>query len=447
METILARRANEPLAYTPEETTRTYRRIGWRIMPFLLLCYVVSFLDRVNLSFAKLQFMQDLGFSDAVYGLGAGIFYLSYVIFEVPSNLYMQRVGARATLMRIMMLWGAITSLMFLVSTPTQLYIARFALGAAEAGFFPGVILYLTYWFPSAYRARMMSIFLMGIPVSGLLGGPIAGWIMHDLAGLFGLRGWQLLFVLEGLPAVVLGVAAWFVLGENVKSVQWLSPHEKAIVTSQLELEQRQPATHGRAWMREVLGDPRMYAAILGYFAITCATVAISFWVPTIIKTLEVADVRVIGWLSALPYLAATIGLWAIGRHSDRTQERRWHTALSLIGSAAGFMLLGQVSQSLPLTLAMLAVAATGLYGAIPVFWAIPTAYLSRTAAPGGIALISSIGCLGAFSSTAIIGAVKSLTGSLVMAMSAVGVIMVAAAIVLLIAFPQSLFVKPRESA
>ena len=272
-------------------------------------------------------------------------------------------------------------------------------------------------------------------------------FVAHDLAGLFGLKGWQLLFVLEGLPAVALGVAAWFVLGENVKAVQWLSPREKAIVTSQMDLEQRQPAVHARTWMSEVLNDPRMYAAILGYFAITCATVAISFWVPTIIKTLEVDDVRMIGWLSALPYLAATIGLWAIGRHSDRTQERRWHTALSLIASAVGFMLLGQVSHSLSLTLAMLAVAATGLYGAIPVFWTIPTTYLSRTAAPGGIAMISSIGCLGAFSSTAIIGAVKSLTGSLNMAMGAVGLIMVAAAVILLIAFPRSLLSKPRENA
>jgi len=411
----------------------------WRVVPFLLLCYIVSYLDRVNLSFAKLQFMQDLGFTEAAYGLGGGLFYLTYVLFEVPSNLYLQRLGARATLMRIMILWGVITVLMSLIRTPMHLYIARSLLGAAEAGFFPGVVLYLTYWFPSAYRARIMSIFLMGIPVSGLIGGPLAGWIMHDLSGLHGLRGWQLLLIYEGMPAIMLGVAAYFFLTNSVSEATWLSTNEKGMVAHDLQIEKMSAAEPERVPLRVLFRDPRLYAAVFVYFAITCATVAMSLWVPTLIKSFAIGDLRTIGWLSAVPYLAAAIGLWGIGRHSDLKLERRYHVAVSLIVSAAGFILLGAVGQHVGWTIALLALSATGLYGAIPVFWAIPTTYLSRSSAAGGIALISSLGCLGGFMSTAIIGWVKSLTGSLNIAMGAVGILMIIAAVALLIVFPARL--------
>jgi D-galactonate transporter len=424
------------VAHTPEAAARAYRKIVWRIVPFLLLCYIVSYLDRVNLSFAKLQFMQDLGFTDAVYGLGGGLFYLTYVLFEVPSNLYLQRVGARATLLRIMTLWGAVTVLMCLITSPMHLYVARCLLGAAEAGFFPGVILYLTYWFPSKYRARIMSIFLMGIPLSGCIGGPLAGWIMHDLSGLHGLRGWQLLFVYEGLPAIALGITAYFFMTNGVAQARWLSEEEKAIVLDDLQAERAQKSDTHAEPLRLIFRDPRFYAAVLVYFAITCATVAMSLWVPTLIKGLAVNDLRTIGWLSAVPYVAAAVGLWAIGRHSDYKLERRYHVAVPLIASAAGFILLGSAGGSVGWTIALLALAATGLYGAIPVFWAIPTTYLSKSSAAGGIALISSLGCLGGFFSTAIIGWVKSLTGSLNVAMGAVGVLMIIAAIVLLISIP-----------
>jgi ACS family phthalate transporter-like MFS transporter len=424
------------------EAGQIYRRIAWRILPFLLVCYFVSFLDRINLSFAKLQFLEDLGFNDAVYGFAVGIYYLSYLLFELPSNLYMQRVGARATLMRIMVLWGIVTVSMFFIRTPTQLYIARFALGAAEAGFFPGVILYLTYWFPAHYRARMLSILTMGSPISGILGGPIAGWIMHDLNGLYGLKGWQLLFVLEGLPAILLGLAVPWVLSEKAQDAKWLSEREKSIVTSELQRKPHKTKVPLTTVLAEILVDPRMYAAIFGYFAITCAVVSFNFWVPTIIKGLQIADIREIGWLSALPYLTGTAGLWFIGRHSDRTNERRWHTSLSLIASAGGLILLGHVSHSLTLTLTTLSLAAIGIYAAIPVFWAIPTTYLSEKAAPAGIAITASIGGLGALSSSGIIGAVKNLTGSLDLAMGAIGLVMIAAGILIHIAFPKSVLAR-----
>jgi D-galactonate transporter len=445
--TVIAREPVTAATHTSEAAARTYRKIAWRIVPFLLVCYIVSYLDRVNLSFAKLQFMQDLGFTDAVYGLGGGLFYLTYVLFEVPSNLYLQRVGARATLLRIMTLWGAVTVLMSLITSPTHLYVARCLLGAAEAGFFPGVILYLTYWFPSTYRARIMSIFLMGIPVSGWIGGPLAGWIMHDLSGLHGLRGWQLLFIYEGLPAIALGITAYFYLTNGVAQAKWLSDSEKAIVLADLQAEHADKSVTSSESIGTLFRDPRFYAAVFAYFAITCATVAMSLWVPTLIKGLAVNDLRTIGWLSAVPYLAATVGLWAIGRHSDYRLERRYHVAVSLVASAAGFILLGFTGGSVGWTIALLALAATGLYGAIPVFWAIPTSYLSRSNAPAGIALISSLGCLGGFLSTAIIGWVKSLTGSLDVAMGAVGLLLIVASAGLLIAFPARMIQPARANA
>lgn len=310
-----------------------------------------------------------------------------------------------------------------------------------------GVILYLTYWFPSRYRARIMSIFLMGIPVSGWIGGPLAGWIMHDLSGLHGLRGWQLLFIYEGLPAIALGITAYFFLTNGVAQAKWLSDSEKAIVLADVQAEHVSKSESGGGSLRMLFRDPRFYAAVFAYFSITCATVAMSLWVPTLIKGMAVNDLRTIGWLSAVPYVAATVGLWAIGRHSDYRLERRYHVAVSLVASAVGFILLGFTGGSVGWTIALLALAATGLYGAIPVFWAIPTSYLSRSNAPGGIALISSLGCLGGFLSTAIIGWVKSLTGSLDVAMGAVGLLMIVASVGLLVAFPARLIQPVRTDA
>jgi ACS family phthalate transporter-like MFS transporter len=429
----------DDVMHTEHEAARLYRKIAIRIVPLLLICYIISYLDRVNLSFAKLHFLPDLGLSEAVYGIAAALFYVTYVLFEVPSNLYMQRVGVRATLVRIMLIWGAVTMAMSLITTPNQLYIARLVLGAAEAGFFPGVILYLSFWFPSAYRARITSLFIMGIPISGMIGGPLAGWIMHDLAGNHGMKGWQLLFLYEGLPPILLGLFAFFYLNDRVSDAKWLSNREKAIVLGNLRAEQRMKETFTQSQKIPMLKDFRVYAAILAYFAICCGTGAMSFWMPTLIKGLDISDVRIIGWLSAIPYLTATVGLWIIGRHSDRTGERRWHVACCLIASAIGFSLLGSANGNAPLTISLLALAATGLYGAVSVFWSIPTAYFSKTSAAGGIALVSSMGCIGGFASTVFIGWIKGFTGSVGMAMGAVGVIMVIGALVLLIAYPASL--------
>jgi len=424
---------------TDQEAAIIYRKIALRIVPLLLICYVISYLDRVNLSFAKLQFVQDLGLTEAIYGVAAALFYVTYVAFEVPSNLYMQRVGARATLVRIMVIWGVVTMSMSLVTSANQLYLARLLLGAAEAGFFPGVILYLSFWFPAAYRTRFSAIFMMGMPISGLLGGPIAGWIMHDLAGLHGLKGWQLLFLYEGLPPILLGLFAYWYLDNNVSDAKWLTQREKSIVTGHLRNEDAAKSTDSTRVKVHLLKDFRVYAAVLAYFAICCGTGAMNFWMPTLIKGLHVDDVRIIGWLSAIPYLAAIIGLWVIGKNSDRTGERRWHVAGCLVASAVGFGLLGVAQGNAPLTIGLLALAATGLYSGVCIFWAIPSTYLSRTSAAGGIAMISSLGCIGGFVSTVFIGWILGLTGSVGAAMGGVGVIMILGAVVLLIAYPATL--------
>ncbi len=429
----------QALVHTAHEAAIIYRKIAVRIVPLLLLCYIMSYLDRVNLSFAKLHFLPDLGMSEAVYGIAAALFYVTYVLFEVPSNLYMKKVGARATLVRIMVIWGAVTMAMSLITTPTQLYLARLILGAAEAGFFPGVILYLSFWFPSSYRARITSLFIMGIPISGMIGGPLAGWIMHDLAGNHGMKGWQLLFLYEGLPPILLGLFAFFYLNDRVNDARWLTNREKSIVLGQLRLEQRAQELSVSAPKAFMLKDVRVYAAIIAYFAICCGTGAMSFWMPTLIKGLDIADIRAVGWLSAIPYLAATVGLWGIGKSSDKKGERRWHVACCLIAPAVGFALLGSANGNAPLTIALLSLAATGLYGAVSIFWAIPIAYFSKTSAAGGIALVSSMGCIGGFVSTAFIGWVKELTGSVSVAMGAVGIIMVVGAVILLLAYPASL--------
>lgn len=439
MQTTSDAELSDEVLHTEHEAAAVYRKVALRIVPLLLLCYIMSYLDRVNLSFAKLSFLHDLGMSEAVYGVAAAVFYVTYVLFEVPSNLYMKKVGARATLVRIMVIWGSVTMAMSLINSPTQLYVARLVLGAAEAGFFPGVILYLSFWFPSSYRARITSLFIMGIPLSGMIGGPLAGWIMHDLAGNHGMKGWQLLFLYEGLPPILLGVFAFFYLNDRVTDAKWLNAREKSIIVGQLRIENLAKDASPSAPKLRMLNDVRVYAAIIAYFATCCGTGAMSFWMPTLIRGLDIPDIRAVGWLSAIPYFAATLGLWLVGKSSDRTGERRWHVACCLFASALGFALLGSANGNAPLTIALLSLAATGLYGAVSIFWSIPIAYFSKASAAGGIALVSSVGCIGGFASTAFIGWVKELTASVAVAMGAVGIIMVIGAVILLMAYPASL--------
>ena len=427
-----------------DASAAVYRKIGWRLLPFIFFIYIINQLDRINISFAKLQFMQDLHLSEAAYGLGAGLFFIGYLLFEVPSNLYLHKVGARLTFLRIMILWGAVSAGMCLVRTPTQLYVARFLLGAAEAGFFPGVILYLTYWFPARRRARMTSIFVMAISAAGILGGPLSGMIMRSLAGVLGLKGWQWLFIAEGLPVVALGVVTYYFLDNGPASAKWLSAAEKALVVRELEADQRLKDEHSPKRLGRALRDPKVYVASLIYFSVLAGTNAIALWMPTLIKAQGLTNVVTIGWLSCIPYVAALAGTYLFGRSSDRMMERRWHTAVAIALTAVCFASLS-LGRGLPVvTVAVLGLAAAGIYGAVVTFWAIPAAYLQGSAAAGGIAMISSLGALGGFSSPTILGAVMSHTGSLYMGFAALAGILFAGALLVVLAIPKSMLREPQ---
>jgi D-galactonate transporter len=421
---------------SPGEVERTYRKIFFRLIPLLFLCYVVSYIDRVNISFAKLQFMHDLGFSEATYGLGAGLFFIGYVLFEVPSNLWMQRIGARRTLLRIMFAWGVMSSLMMFVRTPTQFYVMRFLLGVTEAGFFPGIIFYLACWFPGARRARVTAFFMMATAVAGIVGGPVSGFIMTRLAGLAGLPGWQWLFLLEGIPAVMLGFIVYFALGDAPSDVHWLTDNEKALVRGELLAEEKTKHTGHLDGLRGALANPRVYLAALVYFAVMMPFNAIGFWAPTVIRDLGVTNLLDVGLLSSLVFVAAALGTYVVGSHSDRTMERRWHVAASAAVTALAFALLPLAGHNVPLGVGLLALAAAASYGGFVVFWTIPQTFLPRSSAAGGIAMITSLGGTGGFVSPAFVGWAKTQTGNAEYGLIGLGIVLLAGAVLLLVAFP-----------
>lgn len=419
-----------------DEQARVYRRVSLRLIPFLFVCYVAAYLDRINIGFAQLQMKTDLGFSDAVYGLGAGIFFFGYALFEVPSNLLLVRIGARKTLLRIMVLWGLTSACMMFVRTPTQLYIARFLLGLFEAGFFPGIILYFTYWYPSQMRARIIALFMSGMAVAGIVGGPLSGWIMNDMAGVNGWTGWQWMFLIEGVPAIFLGLMAWLMLDDRPGQAKWLSASEKELIEKTLQQDQRDlgPAHHGS--LRQALYDPKIYILAFSYFTFIAGTYVITFWLPTIIKSFGIADPLRIGLLTAIPYIIGAIGMVVLSRHSDRTRERRWHAAGAAFLGGAGLVAASLLSGHLALALVALSFATVGILATMPLFWAMPTAYLSGPAAAGGIALINSLGLIGGFVSPFVIGWFKTATGSVNYGLYFVTALMVLGGIALLVGVP-----------
>jgi ACS family tartrate transporter-like MFS transporter len=381
-----------------------------RLIPFLLLLYIIAWLDRVNVGFAALQMNQDLGFSPAVYGLGAGLFFIGYALFEVPSNLVLARVGARRWIARIMFTWGLISAAMMFVRGPTSFYILRFLLGVAEAGFFPGIIYYLSMWYPAAQRARAVSWFMVAIPLTIVIGGPLAGYLL-DMDGLGGLRGWQWLFLIEGLPAVLLGVIVFFYLTERPEEAQWLEPAERTWLNDTIHAEQvRARERHGVGLGRALL-HPVVW--VLGFiaFAFQCGSYGLSLWIPQIIKGLSGFTDFEVGLTSAIPYFAAALGMVAIGANSDRTGERFWHIAASLLVGAVGFTASAYLVSPVPALIA-LTVAAVGDLGGRGPFWALPGRFLAGHASAGGIALINTVGALGGFVGPSVVGFVKNATGS-----------------------------------
>lgn len=397
-----------------ESETRLYRKVAWRLLPLLLICYLVAYLDRINVGFAKLQMQDALGFGDAVYGLGAGIFFLGYFLFEVPSNMLLKRIGARKTLTRIMVCWGITGCCMAYVTTPMQFYVARFLLGVFEAGFFPGVVYFLGCWFPQARRGKMLGLFMTGFPIAGMLGGPISGWAMTHLAGVAGIAGWQWLFVVTSLPAVLLGLVVFATLDDDFEHARWLSEPERVILRTELKAERARSVHAGTGALWDVLRDRKVYVMTFAYFTFICGTYALSFWLPTVLKSAGISSVEEIGWISAIPFGLSALGMVIICRSSDLRFERRWHAVVAGVAGAIALSLLPVVGHNLTVTVALLTVASTGIFVTLPLFWALATDYFSGSAsAAEAIAIVNSLGLLGGFVSPFAMGWMKSMTGTL----------------------------------
>lgn len=391
------------------EEDAIYRKVSWRLIPFLVLCYVVAYLDRVNVGFAKLQMLQELKFSDTVYGLGAGIFFIGYFIFEIPSNIALHKVGARIWIARIMITWGLISAAMMFVTSPTMFYVLRFLLGASEAGFFPGIILYLTYWYPNARRGRITTFFMTAVPMSGLIGGPVSGWIMESFHGAHGWSGWQWLFLLEGIPAVLVGLWVLAFLDDGIQKAKWLTEREKEVLSRNVAAEETQKADPP---LSAALSHPRVWAMALTYFSFVMGLYGVGFWMPTLIKSTGVQSALMIGLLTAIPNLFAVIGMILISRSSDRHHERRWHLAIPAVFGAIGLVLSAVWGGNTALAMVALTIANIGICTVLPLFWSQPTAILGGTAAAAGIALINSVGNLAGFVSPYLVGWLKDLTGT-----------------------------------
>jgi MFS family permease len=390
---------------------RIVAKTTWRLIPFLCLCFMAAFLDRVNVSFAKLTMLPDLGFSQAVYATGAGIFFVGYFLFEVPSNLLLERFGARLWIARIMVVWGLVASAMMFVSDRWSFYALRFLLGAAEAGFFPGVIFYLTCWFPRAYRSRTVSLFMIAAVFSYVVGGPLSGWLMDHPH--LGLRGWQWLFLVEGAPSLVLGVAVFFYLPDGPRSARWLSPGEAAWLTARLAAERTEQERHDRFTLGQALVSPRILLLSFVYFLGVTAAYGLDFFSPTLLsQAFPGASTSALGWIAAIPPLVTIPIMVVWGRSSDSRREHRWHVAVPLFALAAGLLALGL---RLPpvLVVAALSLSVAGRWCFIGPFWGLPTSILTGTAAAGGIALINSIGNLGGQAGPVLVSLRSSSAGSL----------------------------------
>lgn len=428
---------SEIVTATKARKDRLYRKIAWRVMPVLVLCYVANYIDRTNISIAQLRLSTDLRFSQQVYGLGVGLFFVGFILFEIPSNLLLDRIGARRTLLRIMVSWGAISAATMFVRTPGEFYAARGLLGMAEAGFFPGILLYLTYWFPSSRRTRMTALFLLGIPVSGIIGSPLSGWIMHSLEGAHGLRGWQWLFLIEGIPSVLLGVAAFFMLSDRPPDAPWLTVEEKKWIAEDLALDQsaKEHRPVARAFL-DALRDPRVY--VLGLVACGSYTLsnAVAFWSPILINASGVKDVLNVGLLAGIPPLVGIGAMLLVGWHSDKTLERRWHAAGAELTAAAALVALSFTQGSPRLTVVLIALMTAGYYCGLAVFWSVPSVYLSERAKAGGIAVVTAMGSMAGAVSPALLGWLRVRTGSLALGLQISAAIISLGAIVLLLGIP-----------
>ncbi len=400
-----------------------YRKIAFRLMPFLMLCYFCAYLDRVNVGFAKLQMMSDLQFSEAVYGLGAGIFFIGYFLCEVPSNIVLHKVGARRWIARIMITWGILSGCFAFVQTEWQFYTLRFLLGVAEAGLAPGFLLYLTYWFPSYRRARMTVLWFIAIPISGMIGGPLSGLIMDRMSGVHGWFGWQWMFVIEAIPTVLVGLLVLAVLKDSVQDANWLTQDEKILVKQ--ELAQDNQHKEGHASVKEFIADKRLWLLAGIYFCVVMGQYAITFWLPTLIRNSGISDNWHIGLLTSLPYMCAIMVMILAGRSGDHFQERRWHLIIPMCAGALALTFATLFASNLTLSLICLCIAASGVLTASSLFWMLPTNFLGGVSAAAGIAAVNSFANLAGFCSPYLIGWITTNTGS-----NAIGMFLITAVLI-----------------
>ena len=392
----------------------TIRRVTLRLMPFLMVCYFFALLDRVNVGFAALQMNKDIGLSPTVFGFGASMFFVSYFLVEVPSNLALEKFGARRWISRIMITWGFISAGMSLVVGPKSFYVMRFVLGAAEAGFFPGVVLFLTYWLPSIYRARFIAIFMVSIPVASFLGSPLSATLL-GLDGALGLKGWQWLFICEGLPAALLGVACLFVLTDRPANAKWLSEEQRSWLIERIESDSSRKAAIGHLSIWQLLRNRHFLVMAMVCAGASATGSALAIWQPQILKSFGLTIMQT-GFLNSVPYGIASVLMILWGRHSDRTNERRWHTALTLLLSSVGLGCIGLTSGMLALTVMLLSFALIGAYSFKGPFWALTSGLMSPKTAAAGLAGVNAISNLVGGGSISLVGMIKQSSGSFAVA-------------------------------
>ncbi|MDR5760178.1 MFS transporter [Caballeronia sp. LZ035] len=426
--------------------TRTLRKVTWRIVPFIMLLYFIAYIDRVNIGFASLTMRTDLGFTASILGLGAGIFFWGYFLFEVPSNIALHKVGARLWIARVMLTWGVISACMAFVKGPTSFYIVRFLLGAAEAGFFPGIILYLSYWFPARRRAGVVAFFMAAAPISTALGSPLSAALL-EMHGVMGLHGWQWMFILEAIPAVILGVVVFFYMTDRPEKAKWLKDDERAWLVGVMNDETARRSSSGaKHGIISGLANPRVLALSLIYFGTSAGLYTLGIWAPQIIKQLGVSSMTV-GLLNAIPPTVSVVAMVLWSRHSDRTNERTWHVVIACVAAAIG-LAVAAVSSSVVGLIASLTLVNIGISCAKPPLWTMPTMFLSGAAAATGIATINSIGNLGGFAGPVMIGWVKDQTGSYAGGLYFVaGLLVLSAVMTLLLARSQKASVTPGSAA
>src|SRR3954452_4244985 len=414
---------------------RTLRKISLRIVPFIMLLYFISYIDRVNIGFAALTMNKDLGFTSSVFGFGAGIFFLGYFLFEVPSNLILETVGARLWIARVMITWGIISAAFAFIQGETSFYVLRFLLGVAEAGFFPGIIVYLSYWFPARRRAQVVSFFMAAAPISTVLGSPLSSALL-EMHGVLGLRGWQWMFLLEAVPAIILGFVVFFFLTDRPEKATWLASDERDWLVSTMNAEHAAKGAKAHHGIWSGLSDMRVLALSLIYFGTSAGLYTLGIWAPQIIRQFDLSTMQV-GLLNAVPPTVAIVAMIIWARHSDRTGERTWHVVIACLVAAVGLALAG-LAGSVLTVVAALTLVNIGISSAKPPLWSMPTMFLSGSAAAAGIATINAIGNLGGFVGPTVIGWIKDTTGSFLGGLYVVaGLLCLSAVLTLLLAGSQ----------